>query len=330
MLHRMKLRVLYGDPLSRDRSARRLKLRVILLSGIAVFIPFLIITYYIFSETRAVRLVIIGILAAHACVPVVLYAYAKGYGRPLAELWKERPEEMKSLSLKIGFFYGFTLYWMILGIVEFLFGYHSFRAALISFVASAAARDGFEIGYFRAQEEKTGKDPNRTIFPDGKPIGPFLKSHSSLAFLWISIAIAVGGAAGAMAGPLLPNPKAQIALVGAVGGIMATLGYAFAFPGRPAFRALVRFLIWPGFIMAATYFFISAYFLRILFQVPLSPAADLGFLTALCSGWIMKDSLFIGYLKADLGSRISDRGVNTLISTGIRHPTSSSSKRLDL
>ena len=122
MLHRMKLRVLYGDPLARDKSARRLKLKVILLSGAAVFLPFMGITYSIFSETRAVRLIIIGFLAALSCIPVVLYAYAIGFWRPLRALWRERPEEMRSLSLKIGFFYGFGLYWMILGIVEFLFG----------------------------------------------------------------------------------------------------------------------------------------------------------------------------------------------------------------
>src|SRR5581483_7354033 len=219
MLHRMKLRVLYGDPLARDRKARRLKLKVILFSGAAVFVPFLGITYHIFSETRAVRLIIIGFLAALSCVPVALYSYAKGFGRPLREIWRGRPEEMKSLSLKIGFLYGFGLYWMILGIVEFLFGYHSFRAALISFVASAAARDGFEIGYFRAGEEKTGKETERTIFPDGRPISELFRAEPGMKIVLIVAAVLAGGAIGLFLGPLLPNSRHQTLAAGIVVGL---------------------------------------------------------------------------------------------------------------
>lgn len=302
MLHRMKLRVLYGDTLARDRSAGRLKMRVILLSGFAVFVPFLGITYYIFSETRAVRLIIIGFLAALSCVPVALYSYAKGFGRPLGEIWKERPDEMKSLSLKIGFLYGFALYWMILGIVEFLFGYHSFRAALISFVASAAARDGFEIGYFRAQEEKRGRAAGRRIFPDGRPIGELFQTAAAVKSALILSSAAAGGAVGAFLGPLLPNSLHQTLAVGAISGLLATMAYAWSLPLLPGPVPLVRFFIWPGLTMGATYFLILAYLLRIIFQVELSPSLDLGLLTAACSGWMTLESLFLGYLKREMVS----------------------------
>jgi len=315
MLHRMKLRVLYGDPLARDRSARRLKLRVILLSGIAVFIPFLIITYYIFSETRAVRLMIIGFLAALSCVPVVLYAYAKGFGRPLRELWRERPDEMKSLSLKIGFLYGFALYWMILGIVEFLFGYHSFRAALISFVASAAARDGFEIGYYRAQEEKTGKKEGRTIFPDGRPIGALFQETPALKIGLILAAAAAAGVIGAFLGPLLPNPRHQILAVGVLVGLLATLAYVWSLPSFPKPGSLIRYFIWPGLTMAITYFLILAYLFRIILQAQLPPAVDFGILTAACAGWMTLESLFLGHLKREMGSpaaAVSDKIADTV------------------
>lgn len=302
MLHRMKLRVLYGDPLARDRSARRLKLRVIFLSGLAVFIPFLIITYYIFSETRAVRLLIIGFLAALSCVPVVLYAYAKGFGRPVGELWRERPEEMKSLSLKIGFLYGFALYWMILGIVEFLFGYHSFRAALISFVASAAARDGFEIGYFRAREEKTGIKSGRTIFPDGRPLGELFQTGFATKTGLVLAAAAVAGAAGLFLGPLLPNPRHQTIALGLLVGLLATLAYVWSLSSIPGPVPLVRFFLWPGVTMAITYFLILAYLFRIILQAPLSPAADFGLLMAACAGWMTLESLFLGHLKREMAS----------------------------
>jgi hypothetical protein len=306
----MKLRVLYGDPLARDRSARRLKLRVILLSGIAVFIPFLMITYYIFSETRAIRLIIIGFLAALSCIPVVLYAYAKGFGRPLRELWRERPAELKSLSLKIGFFYGFALYWMILGIVEFLFGYHSFRAALISFVASAAARDGFEIGYFRANERrnlplgptlKEGKsEKERTIFPDGRPIGELFQTAPAIKVAFILAAAVAAGAIGLFLGPLLPNSRHQTLAIGILIGLLATSAYVWSLPSLPGPVSLIRFFIWPGLTMAITYFLILAYLLRIILQAQLPLSIDFGILMAVSAGWMTLESLFLGSLKSEM------------------------------
>lgn len=300
MLHRMKLRVLYGDPLARDRKARRLKLKVILFSGAAVFVPFLGITYHVFSETRAVRLIIIGFLAALSCVPVALYSYAKGFGRPLRQIWRERPEEMKSLSLKIGFLYGFGLYWMILGIVEFLFGYHSFRAALISFVASAAARDGFEIGYFRAREEKIGKETERTIFPDGRPIGELFQAEPGVKIVLILSAMAAGGAIGVFLGPLLPNSRHQTLAAGLVVGLFATWAYVRALPSLPGPIPLLRFFIWPGLTMAITYFLILAYLLRMIFQAQLPLAVDFGLLMAASAGWMTVESLFLGHLKREM------------------------------
>lgn len=293
----MKLRVLYGQTLNGDRAARRLKMRIILLSGFAVYPPFLLITYLIFFETRVLFLTLIGLLSALVCIPVGLYAYAKGFGRPLREIWRERPEEMKWFSFKIGFLYAFALYWMILGIVEFLFGYHAFRAALISFVASAVARDGFEIGYLRAREEKN----RRTIFPDGRPIGELFQSAPGWNLSVTLLAVTIGGAAGALLGPVLENSLHQTLAVGVVVGLIATLAYSLFLPSLPQIVQLIRFFIWPGLTMAATYFLILAYLLRIIFQVPLSPAADLAVLTAACSGWMTLESLFLGFLKREAG-----------------------------
>ncbi len=320
MLHRLKLRILYGHLLM-DRAARRLKMRILLLSGFAVFPPFLLITYLIFFETRVVFLTMVGLLSSLVCIPVGLYAYAKGFGRPLREIWRERPEEMKWFSFKIGFLYSFALYWMILGIVEFLFGYHAFRAALISFVASAVARDGFEIGYLRAREEKG----RRTIFPDGRPIGDLFwprtrGGHPQTApisnLLIILLAVVIGGVVGALLGPILGNSRHQTLAVGIVIGLMATLAYTRFLPSLPGIVQLVRFFIWPGLTMAATYFLILAYLLRIIFQVPLSPAADLGILTAACSGWMTLEALFLGFLKreAGLAEKPLQRGMTSTVS----------------
>lgn len=293
MLHRVKLRVLFGRRLDADRGARRRKMRVILLSGFAVYPPFLAITYFLFSETRIFSLVVIGLLSALVSIPVGLYAYTKGFGRPWSEIRRERPEEMMWFSLKIGFLYAFMLYWMILGIVEFLFGYHAFRAALISFVASAVARDGFEIGYLRAQEEKN----RRTIFPDGQPIGKLFQVAPGMTFLWVLAAAAIGSGAGFFFGPLLPNPLHQTVAVGLVTGTLATFAYLSALPSPPDSVALIRFFAWPGFTMGTTYFLILAYLLRIVFQIRLSPSADLALLTAAASGWMVLESRFLGYLQ---------------------------------
>ena len=246
-------------------------------------------------------MIIIGFLAALSCVPVVLYAYSKGFGRPLHEIWKERPEELKSLSLKIGFFYGFALYWMILGIVEFLFGYHSFRAALISFVASAAARDGFEIGYFRAREESLGNENERTIFPDGRPIGELFQTAPVMKVVLILIAAAAAGAIGIFLGPLLPNARHQTLAAGALVGLIATWAYVWHLPSLPGFISLLRFFIWPGLTMAITYFLILAYLLRIILQAQLPLSVDFGLLMAASAGWMTLESLFLGYLKKEIG-----------------------------
>ncbi|MBI3803815.1 MAG: hypothetical protein HY282_08650 [Nitrospirae bacterium] len=302
MLHRMKLRVLYGEALAADRPARRRKIRVILLSGLAVYFPFLMITYLIFFETRVFFLMLIGLLASLVSIPVALYAYSEGFGRPLRQLWRERPEEMKWFSLKIGFLYAFALYWMILGIVEFLFGYHAFRAALISFVAAAVARDGFEIGYLRARQ---ARGP-RTIFPDGRPIGEFFRTAPGRNLAWIVGATLIGGTAGALLGSLLLNSVHQTLAVGAVVGVMATAAYVWFLPALPRIVPLLRFFIWPGFTMAATYFLILAYLLRIILRLPLSPAVDLAILTAACAGWMTLESLFLGFIKKE--GRVTEPG----------------------
>ena len=295
MLHRLKLKVVYGESLSKDKVAKRLKMRVILIAGFAVFIPFLAITYMLWTETRVGKLLIIGLLSALSCVPVVLYAYAKGYGKPLKTLWKERPEELKWLSLKIGFFYGFALYWMILGIVEFLFGYQSFRAALISFVASAAARDGFEIGYLRARD--AGKNMKMTIFPDDRPLSEMFPVAPQKILLLVSTALLGGAITGFVLGPVLLNPIHQALVIGLIVGGVSTLSYAWALDEPPSSRALLRYFIWPGFTMGITYFLILAYLLRIVFEIKLAPASDFGLLMAASAAWLTLGSLFDAYLQ---------------------------------
>lgn len=295
MLHRMKLRVVYGGQLAKDKAARRLKMRVILLAGFAVFFPFLIITYFLFSETRATKLLFIGLLAALSCVPVVLYAYAKGFGRPLSEIWRERSDELKWLAFKIGFLYGFALYWMILGIVEFLFGYQSFRAALISFVASAAARDGFEIGYLRGLEKE--KKTTIKIFPDDRPIREMFSVTPLKIVLAVFTAMIGSGLIGLVLGPFLPNPLHQSLAVGLVVGLVSTLSYGLALETPAMPRALIRYFIWPGFTMAVSYFLILAYLLRIIFQVTLPLSVDLALLMGFCAAWLCLESLFIAYIQ---------------------------------
>jgi hypothetical protein len=290
----MKLRVVYGSNLAKDKVASRLKLKVILLAGFAVLIPFMGITYFLLTDPGVGELVFIGFLSSLSCVPVVLYAYAKGYGRPLKDLWRERPDEMRALAIKVGFLYGFALYWMILGIVEFLFGYDNFRAALISFVASAAARDGFEIGYYRAKS--TVQDQIR-IFPDNRSIKELLPVAPGKIIALLVTVVLGGGVTGAFLGPLLPEPLHQAVAIGMIVGIVTTFSYAWSLEDPPGFRVLVRFFIWPGFTMALTYFLILAYLLRKVFLVNLSPAMDFGLLMAACSGWMTFETLFLGYLQ---------------------------------
>ena len=302
----MKLRVLYGSALSSDKDARRRKLWVLCAAGIGVYFPFLFITYSIFMETRAFYLAVMGFLAALVCVPVVWYAYAKGYGRSLLDLRRERGKELGWLAVKIGFFYGFELFWMVLGIVEFLLGYHAFRAALISFVAVAVARDGFEIGYYRSGR------PGKTIsvFPDGLSFWAWMKEHSGEISFFGAMALAGGGLLGAAWAPFVQNPKYQTCLAGLSVGILSTAAYVKGLRAFPPLLSALRFFAWPGFTMACTYFLIFAYLLRVVFGVRLPPVADQTLLIALVALLMVIDGLFLGHLKGELSSRRTDWSEN--------------------
>jgi hypothetical protein len=290
MLHRLKLRILYGSQFDSDPVARRKKLRVILISGFLVYPPFLLIAYLISFEARAAYLVMIGLFSAITCIPVVFYAYAKGFNEPFLLLWKERRMELVWLAIKIGFIYAFVLYWMILGIVEFLFGYSVVRAAMISFVAAAVARDGFEIGFLRSGCE------NRTIsvFPDGQPFGTFFIAAFFKNLLVTLLSFSIAGGIGFLLGSTLENTIYQTVASGLVGGGVATLVGVSLTSGT---LSRLRFFIWPGFIMAATYFLILAYLLRILFQIRLSLPVDLAILMALSTAWLSLEIRFLGYLN---------------------------------
>ncbi len=295
MLHRLKLRLLYGRQIDSDPAARRKKLRVILISGFLVYPPFLLIAYLISFETRAAYLVMIGLFSAITCIPVVFYAYAKGFNQPFVSLWRERRMELVWLAIKIGFIYAFVLYWMILGIVEFLFGYSVVRAAMISFVAAAVARDGFEIGLLRAGYE------NRTIsiFPDGQPFVPFLISNCNTNFLVTLLSASVAGGIGFLVGLVLENTIYQTLVAGLVGGGIVTSAGISLISAEASIWSRVRFFIWPGFIMAATYFLILAYLLRILFQIDVSLPVDLAILMTLSTVWLTLEVRFLGYLNRE-------------------------------
>jgi len=293
MLHRLKLRLLYGEALKQDKTARKRKMRTILLAGVYTYPPFLAIAYFIASETRVVAIFLIGLFSAITCIPVVFYAYAKGFGAPFFTLFRERREEFFWLAVKVGFIYPFFLYFMILGFVEFFMGYGAVRAAMVSFVAVAVARDGFEIGFFRARFQ------NQTIhaFPDGKPIRFYLSSSFSCSpacLVIVLICLSVG--AGFFLGQYLTAPNHQTLIVGVVTGIMATMIYAQTVHS-PSFRMLAQFLIWPGFTMAVTYFLGLAYLSKMMLKLPLSPPVELAILMGLSSAWLILETQFIGYLK---------------------------------
>ncbi len=281
MFHRLKLRVIYGSQLDADRVARRRKIRIILWSGVAVYPPFLAIAWLIASETRPLPLILVGLCASVTCIPVGLYAYASGFERPLRDIWKERPGEVVWFSLKIGFLYSFMLYWMILGMVEFVFGYRAFRAALISFVAGAVARDGFEIGFLRARAPGL---PIR-IFPDGQPLtfGPMP------APLWMPAAIGLGAAVGFVLEPFLTHPLYQTIVVALLSGGIAASLYIFRMPAKRTFRGFIRFFLWPAMTMGCSYFFILAYLSRMLLTLP--PSVEMALLTAACAGWTTADAM---------------------------------------
>jgi len=292
MLHRLKLRILYGEQLARDRIPRR-SIGVILWVGVIVFIPFLFISYFLHLETRSLRLIVIGLLASLICVPVSVYSYTRGFGLPLTEVWRGRSTEIKYLAIKLGLIYSFSLYWMILGIVEFLFGYQTFRAMLISFVASAVARDSYVIGFLSAQAPQV----QRKIFPDNRSMRELFRSSPIATTFSVIQAVGIAAVAGYFFGAFDSNPLHQALWVGLISGITATRAYCAMLPPPKPWRGTLRFFIWPGAVMGISYFVMLAYPVKKIFQVSFSPQMDMAVLSALCCGWLALASRFLGYLK---------------------------------
>jgi len=299
MLHRLKLRLLYGPFLDADRPARRRKRRIILLSGLWVYLPFLWVAYALYRPSRPLEILWIGGLASAMCVPVGGYAYASGSGRAWTDLWQERKGELIWFLIKIGFLYAFCLYGMILGMVEFVFGYSAFRAALISFMAAAVARDGFEIGYLAERPELMSTHPTtcRHIFPDGRASQEIFRQGSGIRKC--AVAGVMGGGMAALLMPWLTETRLQTLATGVIAGGIATFFYRGVSLHRNP--SLWRYFLWPGMVMGCSYFFILAYGLRMI------TAQDFrwgwALLTACCCIWNTHDALAIGHWKNVLFTR---------------------------
>ena len=293
MLHRLTLRLLFGPVLDADLPARRRKMRIILLLGVAVYPPFFAIAYALYRDTQPLTTVGIGLVAALTCVPVCLYAYAAGFGSPLRTLWQADRETLCWLALKIGFLYPFLLYWMILGMVEFFFGYHAFRAAMVSFVASAVARDGFEIGYLAARPDLTGLPGRRArrVFPDGRRLSDIFGKEVKRAAITLVTATTIGAVAGGLLAMAHPRPAVQAFAIGLISAAVAT----------PVYRRLAavpsasRYFLWPAMTMGCSYFFIFAYLLRVV--AGQRATWDLAPLAAACCAWTVFDALAIGLIQ---------------------------------
>ncbi len=297
MFHRIALRLLYGHILDADRPARRRKMRIILWSGVAVYPPFLLIAYWLYTEPNSQILILIGLLSSLTCIPVGLYAYAAGFGQTIGVLWTSRREEMIWFSLKIGFLYPFLLYWMILGMVELFFGYHAFRAALISFVASAVARDGFEIGYLAARPDVRmssgfSVEPRRT-FPDGRRMGDTFRGRLVPTLASIGVAVGIGAIGGIAVAESIASPRYQTIAIGLICATVATPVYRRIGQQQTQSRSALRYFLWPGLTMGCSYFFILAYLIRMVVQITWRWDAIL--LTAVCCAWSMIDALRIGW-----------------------------------
>jgi hypothetical protein len=293
MFHRIALRLRYGHILDADLPARRRKMRIILWSGVAVYPPFLLIAYWLYTEQTPKILVVIGLLAAFACIPVGLYAYAAGFGQKIGVLWASRREELLWFSLKIGFLYPFLLYWMILGMVEFFFGYHAFRAALISFVASAVARDGFEIGYLAARPPPDFPIKPKCAFPDGRRMRDTFRGRLVPAIGWIGIALVVGAIGGVAVAQWIPSARYQTVAIGLICAAVATPVYRRIGQQQAQRLSALRYFLWPALTMGCSYFFILAYLLRVVAQITWQSDAIL--LTAACCAWSMCDALQISW-----------------------------------
>jgi hypothetical protein len=268
MLHRLSLRVLPSLTLAVTEDAVRKQKRIVM------FVPGLVA----FVLYRAAKYVVplaepINLLLLSAVISAVTAACAYRIGRRLPFghlLGADGMSRMLWLVGWVGCVYGVQLSLLVLALL-WLVGYdysqHPDGPAMMAIIISctAVARDAFEIGYVRFLQA-AGRP--FTTFPDGAALRALLRESGPVSIKWTLAGLGICGGVAATMVHLSPSQLqivAQLLVVTLTAGAVTLFAY---FDGRqrnggwmPAVMAvgwgeLLKFLWWPGFAFAATYYLV--------------------------------------------------------------------------
>lgn len=270
MLHRMKLRVVYRGALAAaGPAATRRKWLLMGISGLAAYLLYKAVGAAAPVHDARVLLLLSGLVA----VPVVIIAYARGAGRRVLTVCREKPGLLSVLSLRVGTLYAWQLSLMVLALLDVVVGYGflahpagpGVMAILIS--ANAVARDAHEIGTLH---RITGLTASRWAVPDGHGLGVLWGSRAAGLGWWVLAAACAGGAVAVALAPLARGWRGDLLILVAAGaavGVIGTQAYVAARQASVGWREAAIFFVWPAFTFFCTYalilFGLFRYVLRI-------------------------------------------------------------------
>lgn len=270
MLHRMKLRVVYRGALAAaGPAATREKWLIMAVAGLVAYVLYKVAALSAPIADARLLLLVSGL----AAVPVAIVAYARGSGRPILTVCREKTGLLSALSLRVGALYACQLSLMVLALLDVVLGYGflahpagtGVMAVLVS--ASAVARDSHEIGTLH---KMTGLDLPRWAVPDGHGLAVLWGSHAAGLAWWLLAAACTGGLTAVLLSPLAGGRWGDLIVLGVTGGVVSLVGtraYLAAQEQQGTRREVALFLIWPAFTFFCTYllilFGLARYVLRI-------------------------------------------------------------------
>lgn len=268
MLHRLSLRVLPSLTLAVTEDAVRKQKRIVMfVPGIVAFVLYRAAKYVVSLAEPITLLVLSALIAAMtaAC------AYRVGRRLPFGHiLGADGISRVLWILGWVGLVYGIQLSLLVLSLlwlVGYDFNQHPDGPAMMAIIISctAVARDAFEIGYVRFLQA-AGR-PFAT-FPDGTALRVLLRESKPAVLGWVLAGLGICGGIAAILIYLTPSRGqifVQLFMVTLGAGAMTLFAYFDGrqrnegwFPGvmSASWAELLKFLWWPGFAFAATYYLV--------------------------------------------------------------------------
>lgn len=308
MLHRLSLRVLPQLSLAVTEPEIRTRKRIVMF----------VVGLIAFAAYRLGKLVIplsdpLALLAYTAALSAVIAgaSFAAARRLPLTQLpMAETPRRWAWLLGWTGAVYGVQLALLVLALLQICVNYdflqHPDGPAMMAVIisCSAVSRDAVEIGHLRWMETQ-GR--SFLTFPDGGSLRGLLVGYPADMLRSASIGLLVCATGSWIIGAFSTRsmaPLAQLLMVTVLGGSAALYAYlaGLSAPGawnerwrQAHWMELAKFLWWPGFAFAATYFLVLYGIAEFVLRAASRSRMQFGFLAA-GTGFLM--GLYCYYLGA--------------------------------